>query len=131
MRVLDKIIDSLGAGAWEEMDNAVVRLDEYQENGMITPQEHDALRHYFGLQAMAKEYGGSVAWIMGLVNEGLNLVVPGELGEQTRIDIKNNNIALDHVKRGVAVDLKNINTYDDLKPLLDVLIVPPPYKDNY
>ena len=131
MKLLDKAINALGGEAWAKVDEVVLTLDRFEEEGIINLQEHDALRHYFGIQELAKHYGGPTAWFIGVLNEGIDQFIPGEAGIQSQVDIKNNNIAIDHVKRGVAININDINSYDSLRSLLNTLEIPPSYEEYY
>ena len=133
MNFLDTITNFLGAEAFEKVDEVVIALNRFQDDGLINGQEHDALRHYLGIQELAGHYGGTVAWLIGLANEGLDIVVPGEAGIQSRVDRMNNNIAIAHVEEGSSVTLEDINSYDKLQSLLNILEIPPPKfgEDNY
>jgi len=125
-KFLDKLINFLGAEAWEKVDETVTTLDRFQNEGLINPQEHDALRHYLGIQNLAEHYGGTVAWILGLVNEGLDTVVPGQAGEQSRVDRVNNNIALAHMEEGISIKLEDLDSHNKIQNLLNMLEIPPP-----
>ena len=82
--------------------------------------EIDALRHYLGTQALAREYGPKNAEIFGYINEMLNYAGSGK--EQADIDIKNNKKALDDFKAN-----KQLKEYDKaiLDSLLKEITIPP------
>ena len=120
---LDKVTDFFGSEAWDNIDQMVLKLDKYQNMGIINAEEHDALRHYLGVGSLAEQYGSTVAWIIGAANEQLNNIIPGEAGEQSRIDMKNNNLGLKHWEEGTAVTIDDLKTIDDIRNLLDVLVL--------
>tara|TARA_R100000152_G_C6767009_1_gene192131 strand:+ start:929 stop:1366 length:438 start_codon:yes stop_codon:yes gene_type:complete len=130
---LDKLANFFGAEAWEKVDETVATLDGFQDKGLINRQEHDALRHYLGIQRLAEHYGGTVAWMIGIANEGLDMLIPGQAGEQSRIDRINNNTALDHMKKGVSVKIEDLDSRDKIEDLLNTLEIPPPLfgEDHY
>ena len=80
----------------------------------------DALRHYLGTQALAREYGPKVAEIFGYINETLNYAGSGK--EQADIDIRNNKKALDDFKAN-----RQLKEYDKdiLDSLLKEITIPP------
>ena len=97
---LEKIIDKLDDGNAVQMHNDINdRLLEYQDKGWIDDYERDALRHYYTIQALAEEYGPTVAWLAGVIHEdaGYGLLYPEDSEEYkfTKADLYNNNIALE------------------------------------
>jgi len=105
--------------------------DRFNENvygPRITEMELDALRHYYGMRSLAGSYGPGVANLMGQINEWspADLVSSAAGGpEQSEVDLLNNAVALDHVKRGVGRDFHHNLNVDSLRNVLNHLTVPP------
>ena len=108
-----------------------IALEKYQDKGLITEEEKDALRHYYGMRDLSNRYGGTVAWTMGYMNEGLDWIMPQIVGGksdvkiQADIDLYNNDIALKHVKEGMGYDLKKGMSIEKVRGPLEFLKVPP------
>jgi len=111
-------------------DILIILQDGYAEGGkpLMTHPERDALRHYFGTIELAKEYGGTIAWLSGLLHEGLEFMEPGNRGEQSQADRKNNSIAIDDFNAGEYIEIKDVvGDHQKLRSLIEKLNVPPPY----
>ena len=129
MEFLKRILDYINEDSAKDMvSNINDELLKIQDSGLINDEERDALRHYFGIQSLADEYGDTVAWLSGLIHEGTDLIIPGEAGIQSQVDRANNNIALAHREEGIFLKLEDLNSYDKLRDLLNVLEIPPPYR---
>ena len=96
----------------------------------LTVEERDALRHYYGMREISNIFGPKISKGLGYINEGTDFLTPGEDGEQARIDILNNAIALDHKTRGVGMDYHEGLTQDSIANVLNFLTIPPPVTMN-
>ena len=121
-------ISNLGRGMRSEFfenekspTNLVHSIDaDLRKNYDYDEMEVDALRHYLGTQALAKEYGAKNAEIFGYLNEAYNIFGSGT--EQSEIDIRNNKKALEDFKAN-----RQLKEYDKaiLDSLLTELTIPP------
>ena len=106
-------------------------LGKYQEEGHINEEEKDALRHYYGMRALGNEYGGTIAWTVGYLNEGFDLlptIFSSEKSDykiQADVDIYNNDIALKHIEEGIGYDLKEGMSVEEVRGPLEYLKIPP------
>lgn len=108
------------------IDNA---LGKFTKEGKITEMEQDALRHYFGTRKLAKEYGGTPAYIMGVLNEGLDIFGSGS--KQSSVDLHNNNIALKHIEESKGFDFHEGISALELRHILNDLEIPPDWREHY
>ena len=131
MSFLETII-SKGAEYFSgESPNEVVNsIDEillgHQKDGSISGQQRDALRHYFGMQALSEKYGETPAWLAGVIHEEFDSILPWEGREQSRIDKDNNKVALEHYEKNIGVGWKPGLSVDELYQALEYLEIPPP-----
>ena len=129
---LDKIAKQVdeegGVDTVARIDRA---LGKYQEEGHINEEERDALRHYYGMRALGNEYGGTIAWTVGYLNEGFDLlptIFSSEKSDykiQADVDIYNNDIALKHIEEGIGYDLIEGMSVDEVRGPLEYLKIPP------
>ena len=126
MELLRTVAGIIDPDAITILDNLQSDLKYFESEGYFNTEERDALRHYLGMQALGERYGGSAAWVMGMVHEGFDLFMPGESGTQADVDIKNNNIALEDLDKGINVSVEDLQTKEDFRELLNKLVIPPP-----
>ena len=78
-------------------------LIEYQDKGWINEEERDALRHYYTMMGLADSHGPTISWLAGIIHEdfGYDLMKPesNQSYKDTKADLHNNNIALDHFEK--------------------------------
>tara|TARA_R110002020_G_scaffold109463_5_gene253303 strand:- start:1140 stop:1658 length:519 start_codon:yes stop_codon:yes gene_type:complete len=129
--VLNKIDDGKADALVGDVNEILLILqEEYKQKNkpIMNDAERDALRHYFGTIELSKEYGGTVAWLSGLLHEGLEFMHPGNKGEQSQADRRNNSIAIDDFNAGKYIELKDVvGDHTKLRSLIEKLDVPPPY----
>ena len=127
MNILDQIIEYIGEySATDIVDNVNEQLFQFEKDNVINAEERDALRHYFGMRALSNKFGETPAWIMGIINEGMDVFMPGEAGMQSQIDRQNNLIALQHLEEGVGFNIEDVKSKDDLMSILFALKITPP-----
>ena len=105
-------------------------LKSYQDKGLITEMERDALRHYYGMRSMVKKYGSRIAKIGGYLHEGIDLIFPTENHLQSKIDIKNNQVAFNHLRDNIGIDFSDDMSIDDIRSSLKYLEVPPHWNNG-
>jgi cupin superfamily acireductone dioxygenase involved in methionine salvage len=75
---------------------------------------------------LSSKFGETPAWLMGLINEGWESILPWEAREQVEADMYNNNIAFEDLNKERGFNLEDINTLDDINSILERLKIPPP-----
>ena len=117
--VLERILNSLDDDNALNIHNDInEKLLKYQDKGWINDDERDALRHYYTMMKLSDEYGGTIAWLAGIIHEdfGWQLLYPedSEEYENIKVDLHNNNIALEAYE----------NLPEDQNPLTNLFLAP-------
>ena len=129
MEFLKRILDYVDDNNARNMVNDInSELEQYEKEGYISEEERDALRHYFGIKKLSSEYGETIGWLAGLVHEnmGANLLLPENNPKyiDSKIDLYNNNIALEHYRSNTGINFEDIETINDIrKPLEHLKII--------
>ena len=102
-------------------------LDKHYD---YSEEEKDALRHYIGMQAIADQYGTTIAGGLGKLWEG----PVGKKAEneqiQSEVDLLNNMKALEDYSKGNILEINvDTNRFDEtmLDSLLKEITIPPKY----
>ena len=102
-------------------------LDKHYD---YSTEERDALRHYIGMQAIADQYGTTIAGGLGKLWEG----PVGKKAEneqiQSEVDLLNNMKALEDYSKGNILEINvDTNRFDEtmLDSLLKEITIPPKY----
>ena len=123
--VEDKLVDSWTdkLNPFKDVSAIDSTLDKFTEDGSITEMEQDALRHYFGTRKLANKYGDTMAYVMGVLNAKFDLFFS--------VDLHNNNIALEHLRKSEGFDFHVGISVLELKHILNDLEVPPYWDEHY
>ena len=118
-------------------------LDQFDPTGIVaslesmlnkhydySTEERDALRHYIGMQAIADQYGTTIAGSLGKLWEGPVSGKDKNKQIQTEVDLINNRKALEDYSKGNILEINvDTNRFDEtiLDSLLKEITIPPKY----
>jgi hypothetical protein len=126
--MIKKLLRILGGEATGIVNDIEKTLHIYRDEGYINNNEVNALRHYYGIKELSKEYGDTLGWLMGAMHEGfsLGLLYPPKSSQylDTSADLDNNKVALDHFNKNIGMEIDSIKTINDLREPLDFLNIP-------